>query len=339
MSTGRQNHTATRSWTGGSWSRAMPRSMAMAARARRCTTWPPTAGLRQRTMYSERSLHAATLLRAGKVLITGGAGPGMYIASAELYTAAFPGDPCDTDADWPAPPASMASAATPLAPGVCMACSSREEGRWPRRRVRAHPGRRRSGRRLRRGASLFLRHQRPLRRPRRLPAAGAGHPLRRGLVQGRVRSSSSAPLRRARVCAEGDTRSCAEYRRVAGACLTAAPSTPSAPTRPTARRPAATACRRARRRPACSRRSASAGSAQAGACALDSDEDGTPTARTTALRSRTRSRPTPTVTCRRAISSATPATMTTTPTVTAIRWTTAPSSRTPTRPGQPRWGR
>ncbi|CAN97023.1 hypothetical protein predicted by Glimmer/Critica [Sorangium cellulosum So ce56] len=233
-------------------------------------SWSPAE-----TMYSQRSNHAATLLSDGRVLVTGGDGPGGILADGELFIPALPGDPCETDADCAGVSCVDGVCCDVPCAGACMACSAAKKGAGPDGACGP----------IQAGAD-------PDDDCAEEPTSSCGAT---GVCDGRggcqLRAQGTpcgaasckdaselveAPLCDGRgVCAEGDTRSCAEYRCVAGACLTgctfdtqcadgaycAATGGDCLP-----KKPVGAACSLPKE--------CLSGQCRAGACALDIDEDG-----------------------------------------------------------------
>ncbi|WP_437741150.1 kelch repeat-containing protein [Sorangium sp. So ce1504] len=282
MSTARQNHTATRLLAGrvlvaGNAPVNGHRSASAEVYDLATDSWSPAG-----TMYIERSQHAATLLRHGKVLVTGGVNLGIYIssaelniASAEIYTPAFPGAPCETDADCAGVSCVDGVCCDVPCAGACMACSAAKKGAGPDGACGP----------IQAGAD-------PDDDCAAEPASSCGTT---GLCDGRggcQLRAQGAPCGAASckdaselveaplcdglgACAEGDTRSCAEYRCVAGACLTGctfdtqcADSAYCAATGGDClpKKPVGAACSLPKE--------CLSGQCRAGACALDTDEDG-----------------------------------------------------------------
>ncbi|WP_437294623.1 kelch repeat-containing protein [Sorangium sp. So ce426] len=277
MGTARQNHTATRLQDGrvlivagiaGTY--GYEGSATAEVYDQTTDSWSPAE-----TMYFQRSSHASTLLSDGRVLVTGGDGPGGILAGGELFVPALPGAPCDTDKDCAG--ASCVDGVccdTPCA-GACMACSAAKKGAGPDGacgpiQAGADPDDECAAEPVSScGTTGFC----DGRGGCQLQAQGA--PC--GAASCRDASELvEAPLCDGRgVCAEGDTRSCAEYRCVAGACLTGctfdtqcADSAYCAATGGDClpKKPVGAACSLPKE--------CLSGQCRAGACELDTDEDG-----------------------------------------------------------------
>ncbi|WP_437996961.1 kelch repeat-containing protein [Sorangium sp. So ce185] len=219
MSTRRYQHTATRLLDGRVLvaGKAVSESHGGASAEvydRATDSWSPAG-----TMYSERFGHAATLLRHGEILVTGGGGTGGILASAEIYSPVLPGAPCDADADCAGGSCVDGVCCDAPCAGACMACSAAKKGAGPDGvcgpvqagadpdgDCAAEPAATcgANGSCDGRGACQLWAQGTPC---GAASCNGASEMVEAPLCDGRG------------ICAEGDTRSCGDYRCVAGACL------------------------------------------------------------------------------------------------------------------------